>query len=67
MKVSPENEKQRHIDRDDQQSDKWLQTRRTLISNLQTNFMIMNTLQIRQTDTSESIEKLKQEIEDILK
>ena len=38
LKVSSDVEKQRHIKRGDEQSEKWLQTRRTLINNLQTNF-----------------------------
>jgi len=62
LKVSPEVEKQRHVDRGDEQSEKWLQTRRTLINNLQTNFIIMNDLNIRQTDTSQILDEVKNEI-----
>lgn len=62
LKVSPEVEKQRHISRGDEQSEKWLQTRRTLINNLQTNFMIVDELNIRQTDDSQTLNKVRQEI-----
>lgn len=62
LKVTSETEKERHIARGDEQSEKWLQTRRTLISNLQTNFMIMNDLNIRETDTGEVLNEVKSEI-----
>ena len=66
MKVSSDVEKQRHIKRGDEQSEKWLQTRRTLINNLQTNFLIMNELNIRQTDTTDSLDSVKNEIMEII-
>ena len=66
LKVSSEVEKQRHIDRGDEQSEKWLQTRRTLISNLQTNFMIMNDLNIRETNTSQILDEVKKEILELI-
>jgi len=62
LKVSPEVESERHTIRGDEQSEKWLQTRRSLISNLQTNFLLMGELEIRQTDTWDSIRELKNEI-----
>lgn len=66
LKVSPEVEKERHIGRGDEQSEKWLQTRRTLISNLQTNFLLMGELDIRLTDTWDSLHELKNEIKGTL-
>ena len=66
LKVSPEVESERHTIRGDEQSEKWLQTRRTLISNLQTNFLLMGELEIRQTDTWDSIRELKNEIKENL-
>lgn len=66
LKVSSDVEKQRHIKRGDEQSEKWLQTRRTLINNLQTNFLIMNELNIRQTDTTDSLDSVKNEIMEII-
>ena len=66
LKVSPEVESERHTIRGDEQSEKWLQTRRTLISNLQTNFLLMGELEIRLTDTWDSIRELKNEIKENL-
>lgn len=66
LKVSPEVESERHTIRGDEQSEKWLQTRRTLISNLQSNFLLMGELEIRQTDTWDSIRELKNEIKENL-
>lgn len=66
LKISSEVEKQRHIDRGDTQSETWLQTRRTLINNLQTNFVIMNDLNIRETNTSEMLDEVKKEIFDLI-
>ena len=62
LKVSLEIEKQRHIARGDNQSEKWLQTRRSLINNLQTNFILMNDLNIRETETNEQFDKVRGEI-----
>ena len=65
LKVSPEVESERHIARGDEQSEKWLQTRRTLISNLQTNFLLIDKLDIRLTDTWDALHELKNEIKGI--
>ena len=62
LKVSLEIEKQRHIARGDNQSEKWLQTRRSLINNLQTNFILMNDLNIRETETNEQFDEVRGEI-----
>ena len=66
LKVSPSVEKERHIGRGDEQSERWLQTRRSLIANLQTNFLLMGELAIRQTDTEESLTEVKNEIKENL-
>ena len=66
LKVTAETEKERHIGRGDEQSEKWLQTRRTLINNLQSNFLLMGELEIRQTDTWDSLHELKNEIKENL-
>ena len=62
LKVSPEVEKERHIARRDEQAENWLQTRRSLINNLQTNFLLMGELDIRLTDTWDALHELKNEI-----
>ena len=66
LKVTAETEKERHIGRGDEQSEKWLQTRRTLINNLQSNFLLMGELEIRQTDTWDALHELKNEIKENL-
>ena len=58
LKVPLELEKQRHIQRQDAQSEVWLKTRRGLISNLETNMMLMNDLLIRDT----TVDNVKEEI-----
>ena len=65
LKVSPEVEKERHIARGDEQAENWLQTRRSLINNLQTNFLLMGELDIRLTDTWDALHELKNEIKGI--
>ena len=65
LKVSPEVEKERHIARRDEQAENWLQTRRSLINNLQTNFLLMGELDIRLTDTWDALHELKNEIKGI--
>jgi len=52
LEVSLETEKQRHLERKDNQSEKWLKTRRTLISNLKSNFLLMEHLHIRNTQNT---------------
>lgn len=60
LKIQPEEEKRRHIERNDTQSEKWLKGRHSQINNLFTNFNLMGRLEVR--DTTNGIEKLKNEI-----
>ena len=62
LTVSAEEEKRRHIQREDTQTEKWLAGRRSQISNIMTNFMLMNDINVRPNDTLESSEKIKTEI-----
>ena len=62
LTVSAEEEKRRHLERQDTQTEKWLQGRRSQISNIQTNFMLMGRIEIRQNENMEDSENLKSEI-----
>ena len=62
LKVPLEVEKQRHIERNDGQSEQWLKTRRGLIKNLETNIMLMGQLKIRLNETTTDSENLRKEI-----
>ena len=62
LTVSAEEEKRRHIQREDTQTEKWLAGRRSQISNIMTNFMLMNDINVRPNDTLESSEEIKTEI-----
>ena len=62
LTVSAEEEKRRHLERQDTQTEKWLQGRRSQISNIQTNFALMGRIEIRQNETMEDSENLKSEI-----
>lgn len=62
--VNAEEEKRRHKLRNDTQSETWLKGRRTQIDNFRKNFDLMNRLNVR--DTSESIDKVKDEIMGVL-
>ena len=55
LTVSAEEEKRRHLERQDTQTEKWLQGRRSLISNIQTNFALMGRIEIRQNETMDKI------------
>ena len=50
LTVSPEEEKRRHIEREDTQTEKWLQGRRSQINNIQTNFNLMEDLNVINND-----------------
>ena len=60
--VNSEEEKRRHIERQDTQTEKWLQGRRSQISNIQTNFMLMGRIEIHQNNTMEDSENIKKDI-----
>ena len=62
LTVSGEEENRRHIQREDTQTEKWLAGRRSQISNIMTNFMLMNDINVRPNDTLESSEEIKTEI-----
>ena len=62
LTVNAEEEKRRHVERQDTQTEKWLQGRRSQISNIQTNFMLMGRIDIRQNETMQDSENIKREI-----
>jgi hypothetical protein len=62
LTVNAEEEKRRHIERQDTQTEKWLQGRRSQISNIQTNFMLMGRIDILQNNTMEDSENIQKEI-----
>ena len=62
LTVSLEEEKRRHIERQDSQTEKWLQGRRSQISNIQTNFELMGRIEIQQNDSIETSKNIQKEI-----
>ena len=62
LTVNPEEEKRRHLERQDTQTEKWLQGRRTQIKNLLTNFQLMGNIDIRENNTSEDSKKIEEEL-----
>ena len=62
LTVNADEEKRRHIERQDTQTEKWLQGRRSQISNIQTNFMLMGRIEIHQNNTIEDSENIKKDI-----
>ena len=62
LTVSLEEEKRRHIERQDSQTEKWLQGRRSQISNIQTNFELMGRIEIQQNDSIEASKNIQKEI-----
>ena len=62
LTVNADEEKRRHIERQDTQTEKWLQGRRSQISNIQTNFMLMGRIDILQNNTMEDSENIQKEI-----
>jgi len=62
LTVSLEEEKRRHIERQDSQTEKWLQGRRSQISNIQTNFELMGRIEICQNDSIEASKNIQKEI-----
>ena len=64
LKIQLEEEKRRHIERKDTQTEKWLKGRRSQISNIMTNFNLMGRLEVR--DTTNGIEEVKSEIIEII-
>ena len=62
LTVNPEEEKRRHLERQDTQTEKWLQGRRTQIKNLLTNFQLMGNIDIRENNTPEDSKKIVEEL-----
>ena len=62
LTVSLEEEKRRHTERQDSQTEKWLQGRRSQISNIQTNFELMGRIEIQQNDSIEASKNIQKEI-----
>ena len=66
LTVSAEEEKRRHIQRQDTQTEKWLQGRHTQISHILTNFMLMNNIDVRSNENENDSENIKKEIMELL-
>ncbi len=64
--ISDDEEKRRHIKREDTQTEKWLRGRRSQISNILTNFMLMDDINIRPNETEKDSENIKKEIMELL-
>ena len=62
LTVSAEEEKRRHLERQDTQTEKWLQGRRSQISNILTNFMLMERLVVRPNETKSDSDNIKNDI-----
>ena len=62
LMVHGDEEKRRHLQREDTQSRKWLSGRRTQIKNLLTNFELMNELEIRDNNNTKDAKKIEEEI-----
>ena len=66
LTVDSDEEKRRHVERNDTQSEVWLSGRRSQISNILTNFNLMGKIEVRQNNSFESSQKIKGEIMEIL-
>ena len=66
LTVSADEEKRRHIQRQDTQTEKWLQGRRSQISNILTNFMLMNNIDVRSNENENDSENIQKEIMELL-
>mgnify|MGYP001370034946 FL=1 len=62
LTVSAEEEKRRHLERQDTQTEKWLQGRRSQISHILTNFMLMERLVVRPNETKSDSDNIKNDI-----
>lgn len=66
LTVDAEEEKRRHKERNDTQSETWLSGRRSQISNILTNFSLMGQLEVRTNNSMQESIDIKKEIEDFL-
>ena len=66
LTVDAEEEARRHKERNDNQNLTWLQGRRSVISNILTNFFLMSRIEVRSNQTLEDSENIKQEIIELL-
>ena len=66
LTVSAEEAKRRHIERQDTQTEKWLQGRHTQISHILTNFMLMERLEVRPNENENDSENIQKEIMELL-
>ena len=66
LTVDSDEEKRRHTERGDTQSEVWLSVRRSQISNILTNFNLMGKIEVRQNNSFESSQKIKEEIMEII-
>ena len=66
LTVDAEEEARRHKERNDNQNLTWLQGRRSVISNILTNFFLMSRIEVRSNQTLEDSENIKQEILSII-
>ena len=66
LTVNTEEEKRRHIKRQDTQTEKWLQGRHTQISHILTNFMLMERLEVRPNENENDSENIQKEIMELL-
>ena len=66
LTVDSDEEKRRHVERNDTQSEVWLSGRRSQISNILTNFNLMGKIEVRQNNSFESSQKIRGEIMEIL-
>ena len=66
LTVSDTEEKRRHLERQDTQTDRWLKGRRTQIQNILTDIVLMGSIEVRSNETMEDSDNLKEEIKNLL-
>jgi len=62
LTVDADEEKRRHIERNDTQSETWLSRKRSQISNILTNFELMDKLEVRTNNSMQESECIQKEI-----
>ena len=66
LTVNLQEEKRRHLERQDSQTEKWLSGRRSQISNILTNFNLMGKLKVRTNNSRVESKNIKKEILQLL-